>query len=80
VDSGKDEVVLVVAAHPDDETLGCGATIARLSDEGAQVHVAICADGVSSRPDDENEEAAERRWEQAREAARISGRGAFTGG
>jgi LmbE family N-acetylglucosaminyl deacetylase len=73
VDSGKDEVVLVVAAHPDDETLGCGATIARLSDEGAQVHVAICADGVSSRPDDENEEAAERRWEQAREAARILG-------
>lgn len=41
--------ILVVAAHPDDETLGCGGTIARLSREGKLVHVAFVADGASAR-------------------------------
>jgi N-acetylglucosamine malate deacetylase 1 len=41
--------ILVVAAHPDDEVLGCGGTIARLAVEGRAVHVAYLADGVSSR-------------------------------
>lgn len=41
--------VLVVAAHPDDEALGCGGTIARLSEEGRTVHVVILAEGITSR-------------------------------
>ncbi len=41
--------VLVVAAHPDDEVLGCGGTMARLADEGRDVHVLILAEGVTSR-------------------------------
>lgn len=41
--------VLVVAAHPDDETLGCGGTIARLSAEGAHVEVLILGEGITSR-------------------------------
>lgn len=41
--------VLVVAAHPDDEVLGCGATIARHVDQGDQVSVLILSHGVSSR-------------------------------
>lgn len=41
--------VLVVAAHPDDEVLGCGGTMARLADEGHDVHVLIVAEGVTSR-------------------------------
>lgn len=41
--------ILILAAHPDDEVLGCGGTIARLADEGASVHVAFLADGVFSR-------------------------------
>lgn len=32
---------LVIAAHPDDETLGCGATIARRVAEGENVHVLV---------------------------------------
>lgn len=41
--------LLVLAAHPDDEVLGCGGTIARLAEQGAEVHVAFLADGVSAR-------------------------------
>lgn len=41
--------VLVVAAHPDDEVLGCGGTVARHVDEGDVVHILFMADGVTSR-------------------------------
>lgn len=40
---------LIIAAHPDDEVLGCGGTIARLSEEGHDVHVAILGEGITSR-------------------------------
>jgi LmbE family N-acetylglucosaminyl deacetylase len=40
---------LVIAAHPDDEVLGAGATIARAVKEGHSVHVAILGEGVTSR-------------------------------
>ncbi len=41
--------VLVVAAHPDDEVLGCGGTIARHAETGDDVHVLIMAEGATSR-------------------------------
>jgi len=41
--------VLVVAAHPDDEVLGCGGTIARHADAGDAVQVLIVAEGATSR-------------------------------
>jgi LmbE family N-acetylglucosaminyl deacetylase len=44
--------ILIIAAHPDDEVLGCGGTIAKLADEGATIHVAYLADGVFSRVGD----------------------------
>jgi len=40
---------LVVAAHPDDEVLGCGGTIARMADEGWTVDILILAEGLTSR-------------------------------
>ena len=46
--------ILVVAAHPDDEVLGCGGTIARHADEGHNVHVLIVAEGSTSREDQRN--------------------------
>ena len=53
--------VLVVAAHPDDEVLGCGATMARHVAEGARVTVLLMADGVGARePADRAEELAAR--------------------
>lgn len=38
--------VLVLAPHPDDEVLGAGGTVARLSDAGSEVVVAIVTKGV----------------------------------
>ena len=46
----RNKKILVLAAHPDDETLGCGATIARLAKEGAQIKLLTFTDGVSARP------------------------------
>jgi len=43
------ESTMVIAAHADDEALGCGGTMARLAAEGAQIHVVFMADGVFSR-------------------------------
>lgn len=41
--------VLVIAAHPDDEILGCGATIAKHILNGDQVKIVIAAEGLTSR-------------------------------
>jgi N-acetylglucosamine malate deacetylase 1 len=41
--------IAVIAAHPDDEVLGCGAAIARHTAAGEAVHVLIMAEGVTSR-------------------------------
>jgi LmbE family N-acetylglucosaminyl deacetylase len=45
----KNNTVLAVVAHADDEALGCGGTLARYAAEGRNVHVLILADGESSR-------------------------------
>ena len=42
-------IALVIAAHPDDEVLGCGGTIAKLVDAGWEVHTLILAEGSTSR-------------------------------
>ena len=46
--------VLIVAAHPDDETLGCGGTIYKLIKSGADVSILILGEGVSSRFDEKD--------------------------
>lgn len=42
--------VLVVAPHPDDETLGCGGAIAQLRQAGYPVLVLVVSDGAASHP------------------------------
>lgn len=41
---------LVVAPHPDDESLGCGGAIALLSSYGLPVNVLFISDGTGSHP------------------------------
>jgi len=41
--------ILVVAAHPDDEVLSCGGTIARHAYQGDEVHCLILGEGITSR-------------------------------
>lgn len=43
--------VLVFVAHPDDETLAAGGTVAKIAASGVPVHVAIAATGITSRRD-----------------------------
>ena len=41
--------LLVIAAHPDDEVLGCGATVRRLVNAGWVAHVVLMTGGVTGR-------------------------------
>ena len=41
--------VLIVAAHPDDDVLGCGGTIAFLREKKIKVRVVFLAEGISAR-------------------------------
>ena len=68
--------ILVIAAHPDDEVFGCGATISRLSAEGAKVHIAILGEGATSRSnhrEDASTDLVSRLQKNLKEAANIIG-------
>ena len=41
--------ILVVAAHPDDEILGVGATVAKHAAQGDEVYALILGEGQTSR-------------------------------
>jgi len=41
--------ILIVAAHPDDDILGCGATIAKHSEKGDDISILILGKGIASR-------------------------------
>ncbi len=45
-------VLLGIFAHPDDESFGPGATLARYAAEGAAVHVVIATDGIAGSVED----------------------------
>lgn len=47
-------VLLGVFAHPDDESFGPGATLARYVAEGVDVHIVIATDGVAGSVDSED--------------------------
>ena len=67
--------VLCVVAHPDDEILGIGGTLARHATQGDDVHVCILSDGVTSRyaDNDNAKEEITRRRERATEACQKVG-------
>ena len=45
----KNKRVLIIAAHPDDEVLGCGATVAKLVKKGYEAYTLILSQGITSR-------------------------------
>lgn len=49
--------ILIVAAHPDDEILGGGATFAKHVDNGDVVHALVLSEGASARYEDGMEKA-----------------------
>jgi N-acetylglucosamine malate deacetylase 1 len=68
--------VLVVAPHPDDETLGCGGTLALLARAGKRVDVAFVTDGGASHPGHSRvsaNEIAALRKDEARSATGVLG-------
>jgi LmbE family N-acetylglucosaminyl deacetylase len=41
--------ILVLSAHPDDETIGAGGTIAKFASQGNYIHLLTFTDGISAR-------------------------------
>ena len=64
--------VLVLAAHPDDETLGMGGTLAKMASSGIEIMVVILTEGVNSRNSKEQNES---KWriESCKKALGIMG-------
>ena len=48
--------ILVVAAHPDDEMLGCGGTIIEHIKRKDKVGIIIVSEGITARDDKRNYE------------------------
>ncbi len=69
--------MLVITAHPDDESFGPGGTLARYAQEGVQVHLICATRGEAGGSDDDNlgdcEDLACRREKELRCAAQILG-------
>ena len=66
--------VLAIGAHPDDIEFGCGATLAKWADAGAEVHMCVCTDGSKGSWDtdaDPNALVATRETEQRDAAATL---------
>jgi len=73
-----DGPLLVIAPHPDDETLGCGGVIALATCRNVRVHTVFVTDGGASHPNSaewSRERLAERREREAEEALRRLGAG-----
>ena len=69
--------ILIIAAHPDDEVLGCGATISKYLRRGSEFFVLFIAEGSSCRYSDptstESLAAIAERTTQSRRALKILG-------
>jgi LmbE family N-acetylglucosaminyl deacetylase len=66
--------VLCVVAHPDDEILGVGGTLARHAENGDDVHICILSDGVTSRHDERTPQVEEEIEQRKKRAKRACGK------
>ena len=65
--------ILVIAAHPDDEVLGCGGSIAKWSRAGHKVYVLIMAEGATSRDKTRIRDIRKNKLFQLKESAQKAG-------
>jgi len=65
--------ILVVAAHPDDEVLGCGGTIAKHALQGDLVRVVLLSEGITSRDRQRDRQRRESELIALAQAARQAG-------
>lgn len=65
--------VLIIAAHPDDEVLGCGGTIARHAADGDTVRILILGEGATSRDGEQGFLTTKALEENARQVASFLG-------
>jgi len=65
--------ILVISAHSDDETLGCGGTISKLVSNGHLVTALFMTDGVSSREGNCTSTQVQKRIQSAKKATEILG-------
>jgi len=59
--------VLAIAAHPDDEVLGCGGTLAKLASNGCKIFTLILGTGIASRYEASDTETVSRKIKKLRE-------------
>jgi LmbE family N-acetylglucosaminyl deacetylase len=67
--------ILVLAPHPDDETLGCGGTVALYVSRGVEVYLAVISDGgkIAHEFAEENIDIVEARKKESMEASGVLG-------
>lgn len=69
--------LLIVLAHPDDESFGCGGTLARYAAEGVDVHIVIATDGAAGSVvagyEEKREQLAELRLQELEAAVDVLG-------
>ncbi|MEK6917186.1 MAG: PIG-L deacetylase family protein [Nanoarchaeota archaeon] len=58
--------ILIIAAHPDDEILGCGGTTAKFVEEGNKVYTLILGEGITSRDETRNRHKREKEIKELR--------------
>ncbi len=67
----KKKNLLVVAAHPDDEALGCGGTLLKYNKKGYRINLMFFTDGVGSRKNKDINKEKKARIKAATKAAKI---------
>lgn len=66
--------ILIVAAHPDDEILGCGGTMARFAKEGNAVYPLILGEGITSRDGNRDRQKRAKEIEELKNHIRMANR------